>query len=576
MVESMTSGWSFSPSASFPYASSSQFSMELGSDAPTPSLDSFTSSHHFSVIGAANFGKVHLDNKPHQSPRFPLPDLPSWTALKTSEDNDDDGCSVHSFHSDHEHSAAAMSTLHTSNTEFHRDTATAPVKDSAVDVSVSKSSSHTNVKKARFDGVLIVSRLPRRRKHSSAVVVSSQPPTAAESRFSLVDALQRTFDANRHPEGAATAHLINKKDVSAAPQTDAESGTEPEDESGYLRPNTLLAPARSPGKRRLTRNSASALFTGKSSASASTSDGATPVPQPASVRGRQTKPISYGGNAALVDAALGTRLAHIKWDAIPKLDIPEEAVGDVDATEDGGEGGLVMTVEKANRSGVLSTVRGRPMLAVPRRATPSGAWTPYQSRHSKFRQRLNLLFGDDATVRVDKGARPRAPFSSLATPDVFSRASSPCPSTSSAASFVSASGTSSTTEPTSQSPESRNPPSPPNVSSKRQLSQDLNESGPATKILKIEIDEQRMNEWNLAVQRLVKGKVRVTEETLEGLSSILAEIESIKDHLGTHKTTVCCGPIHHFIPPLTTLHRPPSCSRTSDSFRNFKKYPLVT
>jgi len=40
-----------------------------------------------------------------------------------------------------------------------------------------------------------------------------------------------------------------------------------------------------------------------------------------------------------------------------------------------------------------------------------------------------------------------------------------------------------------------------------------------------------MNSWITALQRLVKGKVRVKEEDLEMLSIILAEIESVKDSL---------------------------------------------
>jgi hypothetical protein len=74
----------------------------------------------------------------------------------------------------------------------------------------------------------------------------------------------------------------------------------------------------------------------------------------------------------------------------------------------------------------------------------------------------------------------------------------------------------SNTELTSQSPDLQPIDSSaiPKVSGKRQLSQTLeeNEGGPMMKKPKVDISEEQMSGWIAALQRLVKGKVRVREE----------------------------------------------------------------
>ncbi|KIJ70365.1 hypothetical protein HYDPIDRAFT_35756 [Hydnomerulius pinastri MD-312] len=482
-------------------------------------------------------------------------DLPSWTPLRTSRKC---GGTSHSSQSEVDDlleeassgkskqqrrlgrtSSTATRLAKPRNTRRVSNT-TSPVSSSVVPQQTSLSKSTTGkVKNARlrFDGVVITSRPFSR--NSTSVVVSAPPLASTAAAFSLVDALQRTFNANKHPEAPLTSvpprPLDQVDDASNVPQTeDVETVTEPEDEPPRF-DNHLLAPG-SPLKRRLTRATASDLFP---SAPESTSDDNTPVPQR---KPRRAKVISYDTNAALVDDALGTRLAPVDWGAEPDFVLEDmDSIGEWDTArpevgtddeygEEAATAGVVIPPVQLAKPRTLSTVPGK--------VEPSAVRMPYLSRGAKFRQQLDLSFGENATVRVDRGAHPKLAVHNLFALGAPSKEPSPAPSqsTASASRSVSARTTSvsfdSSTQPTSQSPEPEvhGVSTARVVSGKRQLSRAPEASGPAKKP-KVEISEDQVGEWVVALQRLIKGKVRVTEEDLDMLSIILAEIESVAGDL---------------------------------------------
>ncbi|KAF9224382.1 hypothetical protein BS17DRAFT_879873 [Gyrodon lividus] len=492
------------------------------------------------------------------------PDLPSWTSLRTSGG---DGESPSSPESGDNEFPAEISKVKVSQGGQTFSTATTSDKPRSSGSALRPSSSSLNtriskVKKARFDGVVITSK-PSLPRNSTSDIQPALAPRAASSAttFSLVDALRRTFDANKHhdafPLRQPSVSLDQDDDnTSIVLPTDVETTTEPEDEQPNLN-NRLLAP-RLPKKHRLTRATARVS---SENASESTSNTAL-VPEVVTRRkptSRRIKPISYEANAAFVDAALGTVLAPVAWNVEPSFGVKEmdpvgqwegaNAISDKVAVRDeaGGhddrapaEGRVMVLPTKVENERPMSTLR------LPRKVEPSAVLTPYLSRGAKFRQRLNLMFGEDATVRVDRGAQPRSTgygHDIFSTPlDEPNGELCPTPSefTTSTSHHVypdSTSGESpdSSTEFTSQSPDLQaiDYSTTHNVSGKRQLSQTLeeNEGGPMTKKPKVEIGGEQLSGWIVALQRLVKGKVHIKEEALETLSIILAEIESVKDNL---------------------------------------------
>ncbi|KAF9246839.1 hypothetical protein BU15DRAFT_57807 [Melanogaster broomeanus] len=472
-------------------------------------------------------------------------DLPSWTPLRTSGDDGNSPASPDC--EDKELAAGAgaeVSKVISPWQDQWSSTATSVVKGlehrSSVSIDSGKpnsSSLHTKtgkVKKVRFDGVVITSKPPPSRRST----VGTQPQTAQRPRpassstaLTLVDALQHAFAANKHDGPSPPRPTRGSLDQ------DGDANTEDEDDQPKLN-NRLLAPL-SPKQRRLTR---AAVLDPSVEATDSTSEDTTPAPQ--AILRRQTKrlrAISYEANAALVDAALGTVLAPVVWQMEPDCGLQVEELGPevgqrVHAISDGVGGHETKAPASVDSEDQLPTSA----LTVPARVERSAVLTPYLSRGAKFRQRLDLMFGEDATVRVDKGARPRSAVYDLFTPlDSPSRELGPTrrlsesPARSHSESTESPSvGPDSSTELTSQASDLAI-----HRSTKRhwQLPQtpEDDEVGPTTKKPKVDIGEEQIGGWIGALQRLVKGKVHVHEEALDTLSIVLAEIESAKDGLDT-------------------------------------------
>ncbi|KAF8845562.1 hypothetical protein BDN67DRAFT_1064862 [Paxillus ammoniavirescens] len=452
-------------------------------------------------------------------------DLPSWTPLRKSgsdarsppisSESEDNELPAEVFEVDARRGQSS-NTATTSPTASRASGASKPASSSSLDAKTGTG------KKARFIGVVIVSKRPVSCKSTSDVQPAQAPrPASSATALSLVDALRRTFDANIYCDSRPP----RQPRVSFDQDDDV---TEPEDDRPKLN-NRLFA-------RRRTR------------ATANTSEDTTPASQAVTQRQpRPLKAISYEANVAQVDAALGTVVAPVTLEAELEFGlrdvhpVGQRECGNVISNEvDAGGRDTIAAVDgcvvpPAN----VENERSTPILRVLGNAKPSAVLTPYLSRGERFRQRLNLMFGEDATVRGDRGARPR-----LAVHDPFftplDEECGPTVSESTTSASHSADNASvdpdSDTELTSQSPDLQAIDSSviPKVSGKRQLSQTLeeDEGGPMKKP-KVDISEEQLSGWIAALQRLVKGKVRVREEGLETMSIILAEIQSAKDGLDT-------------------------------------------
>ncbi|KAG8218290.1 hypothetical protein J3R82DRAFT_3904 [Butyriboletus roseoflavus] len=485
---------------------------------------------------SSNFEHITRDEDIHKSTTSPsqvlVPDLPSWTPLSALGDaggppgsdplaDVNDGPSIlkkatgSAMKQLGELPANAQATMTTGQT-----------------LKSSSESKPSKAKRARFDGILITTKpLPGQYKQYRSQT-QSRPASASSARvLSLVDALARTFDANRHteeisPRRSRTLASRQPDDASSAPQTDAES-TEAEDERFRL--NTRLI--RTPLKR---------WHTQVKTANASETN-SEDIPPPERLV-KQLKPIQYEANPELIDTALGTVHAPISWDAEMDIIVRGEdyvipaQIGRFPEPED-----VRMTVDEGDRTAgspgkgcaLPSTLVGNewhmPTLGNPGKSV----LTPYLSRGAKFRQRLGAIFGENATVRTDRIARPRradhdlfVPFGELdreLTPD----ASESTASVISASAAEEGASAIPSTHITSQSPDI-----PPADTSMDLLpGNQLNDVDSPTKPTFDADDEEQMSGWITALQRLVKGKVRVKEEDLEILSVILAEIESVKDSL---------------------------------------------
>ncbi|KAF9242911.1 hypothetical protein BU15DRAFT_60198 [Melanogaster broomeanus] len=503
--------------------------MTTGQVEPSPLLNP-TSQHHITQVHCMPVASTELDGIAASSQ--PL-NLPSRTPLKTPGGGENSPAS--SEYEDMELPARAevagqWSSTATSSSLFkgleHQRSGSI---DSGKPTS-SESSLHTKTGKARkvrFDGVVITSKPPlsRRSTVDTQPQVTHRPrPASSATALSLVDALQRTFIANKHYDASLprpTRDSLDHDDASIVPQTDVDANSEDEDDQPKLN-NHLLAPL-SPKQRRLTR---ATLLDPSVETTDSTSEDTTPAPQ--AILQRQTKrlrAISYEANAALVDAALGTVLAPVVWEVEPDHGL--ELLDPV------GQWGRAHATAPVSVEYQLPTS----ILTVPAKPEGSAVLTPYLSRGAKFRQRLDLMFGEDATVRMDKGARPRsAILYDLFTPPASpsrelgpTRRLSESPAASHSDSTDSPSvGPDSSTELTSQASDLGI-----RRSVKRQLPEtpEDNEDGPKTNRPKVEIGEEQISGWISALQRLVKGKVHVHEEALSILSVVLAEIESVKEYL---------------------------------------------
>jgi hypothetical protein len=318
-------------------------------------------------------------------------DLPSWTPLRKSG-SDARIPPISSEFEDNE-LPAEVSKVDARRGQVSSTATTSPTASRASGASKPTSTSSSldaktgTGKKARFIGVVIVSKPPVSRKSTSDVQPAQAPSNG--TTLSLVDALRRTFDANIHcdslPPRRPRVSLDQDDDV-----------TEPEDDRPKLN-NRLFA-------RRRAR------------ATANTSEDTTPVPQAVTQRQpRPLKAISYEANAAQVDAALGTVVAPVTLEAELEFGLRDvHAVGQgesgkviSDEVDVGGRDAIVAADGGVIAPANVENERSTPMLRVLRNAEPSAVLTPYLSRGEKFRQRLNLMFGEDATVRGDRGARPR-------------------------------------------------------------------------------------------------------------------------------------------------------------------------
>lgn len=346
-----------------------------------------------------------MNGKPVPSSQV-LPDLPSWTPLKTP--GEDEGSTISDSEVDdlptRDAIDSAMKRLRGSLTnpqETVKNTLTKPILKP---LGSSSAQHDCKAKKARFDGVLVTTKPPPYKKYGSRMKPGLT--SASSTRVtSLVDALARTFDANRHTENPFTRRsrtgLDRHYSVSTAPQTDAGTSTEAEDDQIQL--NTRLAL-----KRRLPQTSA---ITASANASEASSEDAASLQ-----RLKRLKPIQYESNAALIDAALGTVQAPISWDAelnfitrddefvvTPVQTAPLAPADDQMAVDEGDSTPGTPRKALVPPSTQVGDEYRKPKWEYPRRAMLS----PYVSRGAKFRQRLHTIFGDNTTVRRDSVARPR-------------------------------------------------------------------------------------------------------------------------------------------------------------------------
>jgi hypothetical protein len=361
---------------------------------------------------SSSFGHVTHDddmNKP-ALPNHVVPDLPSWTPLRTLED--DEGSSASDPGVDE------LATRKATESSMKRlakplTNAQAPVENTVTvgrTLEILPDAKPSERKKARFDGVLIATQRSLYRKHGS----QSRPGSASAS--SLVDALARTFDANRHTEHPfpRQSRIASRQhdDASMGPQTDVET-TEAEDERLQL--NTRLA--RTPLKR---RRAPAGTIRVSANASETNSEDAAPllqgIPQPERPV-KRLKPFQYESNSALIDAALGTVQAPICWDAEMDFITRDDDFVNPAQTVHVASADARMSVDSGDLAGsspgkgsvppsAQTPVRNEwrmPTWGGPKRAILS----PYLSRGTKFRQRLDAIFGENVTVRTDRIARPR-------------------------------------------------------------------------------------------------------------------------------------------------------------------------
>lgn len=324
-----------------------------------------------------------------------LPDLPSWTPLKALDGDEGSDPEVDRL-------PAKLRATDSPAMKGLRKSPQATVENTAsVAQSTSKASPGTKpVKRARFDGVLIKEKPSSYKKHRPL----SKPSTTWGT--SLVDALAHTFDANRYTASLSTRPSRSKDDASMALQMEVETSDPEED---LLDLNSRLA--RRPLKRPFSRINDST----SANISETNSEDVTPIRQDVPLPDRpikQLKPIPYQLNAAVVDAALGTIEAPISWDH--ELDFmtrdDDLAISPVQAASPPSPDDR-MTFDEGNHT--AAPCRKAFLPAGYARQPPTGGeppkavLSPYLSRGAKFRQHLEAVFGENATVRTDRNARPR-------------------------------------------------------------------------------------------------------------------------------------------------------------------------
>ena len=364
---------------------------------------------------SSSFGHVTHDDMNKFAPSPPsqvVPDLPSWTPLRTLEDEGsstpDPGVDELATRRATKSAMKRLARPPTNAQALVENTVTA-----GRTLKLLPDAKPSERKKAQFDGVLIATKSSLNRKHGSQTQPGPARPASGARGLSLVDALARTFDANRYtehpfPRQSRTASRQHD-DASTGPQTDVET-TEAEDERLQL--NTRLA------RTSLKRRRAPVGTIGVSATSETNSEdlGSLPrdIPQPERPV-KRLKPFQYESNPTLIDAALGTVQAPISWDA--EMDFITRDEDFVPPTQTVHVPSAGMAVDgcdlAANTSGkgsVPSSARTPVGIEwrMPTWGGPKGAiLSPYLSRGAKFRQRLDTIFGENVTVRTDRIARPR-------------------------------------------------------------------------------------------------------------------------------------------------------------------------
>ena len=383
---------------------------------------------HSSIFGhtSVTHDTSNTGMKRPATPSQVVVDFPSWTPLQAGAQEEEESLSAPDQEVDDlaarkgtdsamERAEAARSGPPTNAQATAENTVTGRTLDPPSDAKPTK------VKKARFDGVFIATK-PRPYRKLSAQTQSGRADAASSAQpFSLVDALARTFNANRHPKSPSSRPsrpgLRQPDDASTAPQTDVET-TEAEDD--HLQLNTRLV--RTP----LRRRPGGRVIVSANATETNSEDALAQPERPA----KRLRTILYEANVALIDKALGTVQAPVSWDA--EMDI----ITRDDDVMTSAQAVLVHVSSMNDRTGVDADTVTASSLRSPapvsaqtsidhawRMPNPMRHWqqpvlSPYQCRGAKFRQRLDAAFGANATVRTDKTARPRpvSPPASVAGP----------------------------------------------------------------------------------------------------------------------------------------------------------------
>ncbi|KAI6004226.1 hypothetical protein EDD15DRAFT_1290395 [Pisolithus albus] len=418
-------------------------------------------------------------------------------------------------------------------------------------------------KKPLFDGVLITSRAPK-----------SKPPPATRSRtpttsFGLLDALQRTFDANNRSS-------IEDDDAASIPQTDPEAATDDE--------RVIRRPLLSPLKRRRS------LYRRTSQSDNDTAEATTVFPD--DLVKKRVKSIPYDSMPEVIDAALGTFRAPVQLGKVDELKDDGQAEGmealcdgtsDALVDSDGGSpkktgncGSIVdhplplMFFKPPLLPSTFTATSGLPHTKVQR----TGIITPHVSMHQRFQRKLHSLFGENAVVRMDRGARPRKSFfdyihepaqEDTATHPTTSEAngdSDDSPADNTPPAPVDSVQASSPIAPVQEHTTTvecvlAELPSMPRRSLKRRASQEVDADthtspvphhnhGPsdtaaasgevtdqpsANKRRRLDFSEVKLQGWVVNLQCLLKGKIWFTEKALKQVSDSLTQIDSVKSEL---------------------------------------------
>ncbi|KAH7931414.1 hypothetical protein BV22DRAFT_1027647 [Leucogyrophana mollusca] len=428
-------------------------------------------------------------------------DLPSWTSLDVQSGSEEDEGIVDGLLSFEEPkmilkptvgpqsrtSAKAPASTATPQSDSARDLCTAAPDQTGPSIAPNRSSRE---QKLVFDGVVITSRPPT----FNSPTLRSVPRSAAhDGNTSVANALQRTFDANGTSSGESGDALTNAL---------------PESFSRRKRPASPVSHYPLP-KRRKTRQP-----------STSSVDGTPPAEDVVRVEAKRRNAarqkevvIAYDTAREIVDAALETRVATMSWLETKDQWYAWEAQGTKqhEHLKEGlvlhfgdSEGNTQTTPTPLDRlapKDSIPEVVSQPVLPgkLARMCARDGFTTPRKPTAEMFDERLEVFFGRKAPS--SESLRPsqiRSAGISIINHDEPVIQIAPSASPSSTSESTSNAGAEDSTEATSESPEGH------------------------------PVDEDTVTEWTTALQRLVKGKTKADEESLDHLSVVLGEIESVQ------------------------------------------------